>query len=781
MNRRTVVALSLALVSAAGWRLAEACGPFFITAVFSYKRHPDLPRSAFIEGRLGVLQPTFARSYLVIAYRHLNGIGMSSREREQARDYYADRDTGSWDSIGEDWLSRWRKVRSQIQPPPPPTRLITGGQLAYNPETHSFALNCAEDAFRTAIHTLDARRSRFGAASRALRSWLDAQDRVFANCEGGPPAIPPPASADLPPLIRADRDYQVAAAHFYAHDYPPALDLFRRIGQDNASPWSAISRYLVVRTLLRMTDDQTPVSDQVNARLQAEAQSILGDPKLLSIHGMTWNLVARAGIRARDQSYFRELARLLSSRGQDNGLREELWNYTGMYDRVIGEDDPNSFILSAKTFHSDPSRFRDADLSDWIFCFQTRDPSAFAHSLARWKQTRSPAWLLAALSHASAASASENGLIQEAESVPETSPAYLTARFHIFRLYEQLGQTRAARDGVTSILSSTLVKDLPSSVNLFRGLRMLAAPALDDFLQFAVRKPLMITWQENIPEAPNFDAREEPTGPVRFASGFDRDAARVLNRETPFRLLASAALGDSLPAGLRREALTVAFTRGLMLDKDLSEIARKLAATESDLAPLTEGYLRETTAEGRRFAAAFLVLHRPESRPYFASNVSRQTPPGKLDSFRDNWWCPLDIDADLDSRANMGDWDTSGPTVLQRSTRDVTPEFLSGDVAAEAKSEFARLGAMHAATDFLGGVVFRYAESNRDDPRIPEALHYLVRSGHYGCVDVGTWRTTRAAFRMLHLNYPRSVWTRRTPTWFKNDYDIRREIAYQLH
>ena len=73
-------------------------------------------------------------------------------------------------------------------------------------------------------------------------------------------------------------------------------------------------------------------------------------------------------------------------------------------------------------------------------------------------------------------------------------------------------------------------------------------------------------------------------------------------------------------------------------------------------------------------------------------------------------------------------------------------------------------------------MVFRYAESHRGDERVPEALYWLVRAGHYGCVDVNSWKVTRAAFQMLHLRYPASSWTKRTPTWFQREDDIRTEV-----
>ena len=773
------------VVASAGWRVARGCAPDFFRAVFSYVRHPDLPRTEFIDGRLGVLQPTFARSYLVIAYRYLNGIGMNPREREQARDYYKDRVTGWWDHLGNDWPAQWRAARSQIKSPPAPrtTSLITGGQLAYNPENHAFELNCAEDAFRVATHTLDSRRARFGTGSPAFRSWIGAQDTVFRNCEMEKPEIPQEASADLPALIRADRAYQIAAAHFYAGEYQEALDRFRRIGQDGSSPWSAISRYLAVRTLSRMAeDDDKARAKQAGAQLRTEAQAILSDPQLFSIHGMTLNSVERAGIREKDRVYFRDLAGLLSIKGQDDGFREDLWNYTDMYDNVIGDADPNSAYHPAKPAAVDISRFRDADLTDWIFSFQSRDTAVFSHCLSRWRETRSPAWLLAALSHANAAGAKGTGLLEAAAAISERSPAYLTARFYLLRLYEELGDKTAARDGIDALLTGTALKELPSSINLFRGLRMLAAPTFEEFLGFATRQPVMVTLQDNSGEVPGFDEEQFLGGLYLNISRpatsdlLDADATQILNQKTPFHLLREAALKEPLPSVLQREALMTAFARGLMLGEDLSEIAKRLGDAEPELASLTSAYLAETSDDGRRFAAAFLLLHRPEARPYFAVGITRQSKPGKLDPYRDNWWCPMDIEAALDSRANYIMWYDPTPNLLQMSAADVTPEFLAGSASAEAEREMDRLGTLSAAADFLGGIVLPFAKSHPEDTRVPEALYWLVRAGHYGCADVNTWKTTRAAFRALQLRYPETSWAKRTPTWFKNDFDIRREI-----
>ena len=745
MRRTSTIVFGAALFLFTSWWIVRACAPEFEVAVFSYKRHPDLPRAGFVNGNLGVLQPTFARSYLVIAYRYLNGAGLNQREREQARDYYKDRETGTWDHVGTDWPAKWQAARARITSVAAPHQTQVGnGQQAYDPETHSFLLNCAEDAYRVALHTFEDRRNRFGASSRAFIAWLTAQDAVFANCDGSQLTIPPEAAAGLPSLIRADREYQIAAANFYAGKYQTALDRFERIGRDASSPWNMISRYVVARTLFRMTESSAPAG----AGLQRECMRIVADAKLVPIHGMTLNLLHRAGVLEQDSAYFRSLAILLSSRGQDDGLREELWNYTTMYDKFI--EGP------------DPSPFRNADLTSWIYNFQARDAGAEAQSMSRWKQTHSTPWLLAALTHATSRTPERADLLNAAAHIPRDSPGYLTALYHADRLQLAAGNRAGIRDSLESIIGDPALRPLPSSVNLFRGLRMSAAPNLADFLRSALRKPVLITYSSNVGEVPAYFADPKTSQNSAAVARFDRDATRILNIRTPFRLLKETALGDVLPVGLRREAVMTALTRGLLLDQDISGIVEKLGAAAPELKSRVDAYRHEDTDQGRRFAAAFLILGQPEARPFFAPGISRHTRSGKIDSFRDNWWCPLDLTELYDSH---------------EAAVAITPGFLTGE-AEEAEKELRVLKRRGNAADFLGFIVLDYAGNHADDPRIPEALHDIVRSSRYGCNDDNTWKTARRAFQLLHKRYPKSVWAGRTPSWTKET-SIREQMKWE--
>ena len=749
MIRKIPLLFGAILFLAAGW----ACAPSFAVAVFSFTRHPDLPRDEFLDGKLGVLRPTYARSYLVIAYRNLTGIGLSRGEKEQARDYYKDRATGWWDRSDVDWEKRYRAVRDRVPLPAPSNRSVTDGKLAYQEDTNSFALNCTEDAHRTALHTLESRIGQFGIRSAAVLDWTRAQDQVFHNCDLRPAVFPSPAGRDLPPIIRADREYQIAAAHFYAQSYTEARDRFAAISRDASSPWRTISRYLVLRTIARMSD--RPV-------LQDNAAAILADPKLAPIHGMTTALLHRLGIHDGDPVYMHQLAKTLSSRGQDNGLREELWNYTTVYDARIGDSDPIASYLPAVPVKDNAQAFQEDDLTFWIFLFQSRDPASAKLCLSRWHRTRSLPWLIAALSHASYADAARAGLLDAALAVPPESPAYATVAYHYYRLLLQHGDNTSARAGLDELLNGQIPPSQKSAWNLFRGLRLMAAPNIAEFLKLAPIQPIFITDQTNTGEEPaqkgaeSYYLRLQPSL-VRFAS----DATGILNRRTPFKILRDAAITSELPPHLRREFLVAAFARAVVLNKDATDLAKSLPAAAPELQTLAAAYQAEDTQDGRWFAGVFLLLHQPEVRPFLMSGVPRESPAGRIDSYRDNWWCPLATTDD--GNLNVADRWVGRQVEWQKPTQ--SDAFLSKQDVAGAEQEFSQMTRVGSATTFMGSVVLSYANSHRQDPRVPEALHLVVRAVRYGCNDSKSLKTARDAFRFLHLNYPKSIWTKRTPIW----------------
>ena len=177
----------------------------------------------------------------------------------------------------------WRKARSKVPGLPKIPKIEVYRRL---PESYSYYLNCPGAAFRTAAETLEERIRAFGIESREVREWALAQDQVFENCASGP-SIPEPAPPDLPAVIRADRDYQIAAAHFYAGDFDQAKARFQAISADDRSPWRTWAPYLVARALTRqgtLAPGAYTFDDEALAQAEERLTAVVNDSKLSSTH-----------------------------------------------------------------------------------------------------------------------------------------------------------------------------------------------------------------------------------------------------------------------------------------------------------------------------------------------------------------------------------------------------------------------------------------------------------------------------------------------------------------
>ena len=382
-------------------------------------------------------------------------------------------------------------------------------------------------------------------------------------------------------------------------------------------------------------------------RSLALADRILADPSLAPVHAMTEALLSRYEIRTRNPAYFNRAAQRLASSRQDDGLRDDLYAHTTIWDRFVTDEWTARGRLNpgvAASLHA-------PDLTYWILNMQCLESSCGDYSYRRWKRTGTLPWLTAALANANSNTGYARELIEAGASVPETSPAYETVSFHRLRLLIELGGSSQARDTLDRLLADPKLPK--SSANAFRALRMRAAPDVEDFLRFALRPPVMITWTMNEGEVPV--DWPEPKGYSLGDLRFDRDSVKILNERTPLRLLAGAALGDNLPVSVRRDFVLTTFTRAVLLDD--RETAARLAGRLGEVAPeLQEGAkpaCRQGVANDREFTAAFLLLHTPEARPYYASGVGRQAKPGKIENYRDNWWCPVSVKWDLDALANV--------------------------------------------------------------------------------------------------------------------------------
>lgn len=720
-----------------------SCGPFLLTAIFSFSRQPDKPDTSFAQGQLGVLLPSFYRSYLAIAYRHLTGIGVNASERAA---FFPRRRTTvmaepsvwvkSWGvSLPQSALD-WLEARKKVPGAPAPAR-IDVYRRDRDPNNYSEYVNCGDDSFRTAILTLESRRSKYNAAE--IEDWLRGQDQVFANCAGGP-VIPQPAPDNSNALLKADRAYQIAAANFYAGSFDQAESQFRAIAEDQNSPWRSTSAYMLARCNIR----RATVADQPDAMAQAQSQleAVLQDASLKSVQPAAASLLNFVHARLEPESRLHELAQSILAKNASPTLAQDFNDYLFLF------------------YKRDGSLTAPDDLTDWLATYREPMPAS-DYSLKRWRATQSLPWLIAALTQVQAGDASAE-LLQAADQIQPSSPAYATVAFHTIRLLEASNQDAEARRRLDAILASRN-KYPQSAVNMFLAERMRASESWEAFLKYAPRVPVGSGYDYE--SESSSDLTSDPQLKA-FAGGrpvFDADASTILNEQVPLARMKDAITSAALPATLRTSIAVAAWMRAVLIDDD---------ASAAELAPQVKtlnlaAYIGARSKDAKKFEAVYVMLKNPGVRPFIETGFGRLTPDSKLDDLRDNWWCSFSAqgeDYQHDYYRSRSHFSTPLAMLYGNSKPDAA--FLPGADRTQAAQEWSALQKVPAAPTFLSEQAVEYLKAHPDDPRAAETLALAVRSTRYGCGDRNTTQQSKAAFRMLHSRYPNSEWAKKTKYYY---------------
>jgi hypothetical protein len=787
----------------------SACGPFFKEAVFTYTKHPDLPLDRYAAGELGILQPTFARSYLVVAYRYLTGKNLSPAEQSAVLSLWQERLSAysAYDSVTDEDSTpaedAWFKARAKV----PGIRPLRSGKDLRRTDKSGYwnyiqasqydsNLNCLGPAFETATRTLRARIRQFGLTSPAIRDWVGDQDDVFAFCNGKDPTaqqhLPSQADSALPEIIRSDRAYKIASAHFYAGDYDAARELFSQINQDAKSPWRATSALMVARSIIRKATILSPNPESEAAGLRDARlviEGILKDRSLAEMHHPAKMLRDFIDARLNAAGYAHRLAQDLAEPNNAD-LKHDLCDYTILLDKWLEPfDDPpypenggprRRFSKSALTLL--PGVIRGDPLTDWILTLQSSDDSSQVHAIQRWHETGSIAWLVAAVAKMKASDANADELLSAAKHVEPNSPAYLTVLFNVLRMEAISGRSDTARSDVDLLLQNHLEHLPRSALNLFLGLRMSLAQSLDEFLSDAPRVPALIDDGEDeieLPDSRSFIHETKNSDSERVLNPeFDVDGAWVFTRSLPTLVLIRAVESKTLPPPLRSAVANSAWVRAI--ESDDAENALRLAPIVADLDPKLSSEMRRyvvtTDPASRRFSGVLTILRTPGLRPFVGYGVRREAATDRVDSYRDNWWCNLsdshvksweagDFWSDLYSPIQAPD---KLPPVAEiyQGGRFAAPPFLSAEERAAAEKEWGQLLKAGIGTTWLAEQALAWANAHPTDPLTPEALHLAVRAMRYGCDSGDSSKLSHEAFNLLHRRYPNSEWTKKTPYWF---------------
>lgn len=304
----------------------RACGPSYKEPIFVFKESPDLPFEEFTQGKIGIVRPIMGRKTLVIAYRYLNGGAFSADEQDalvQALKGTAPENDGAeafkaWMNVRKQYLKEERNL------PQVYTEKQVGGGYDFFP-------NCTKNAFEVALTTLKDRAATYGAEDPGVKAWLAAQDTVFQNCSGEA-QIPSELGAESPLWLRKDRDYQIAASHFYSLNFDEARTRFEKIAADDDSPWREVADYLVARTLIRqasLAEGETKKRELYERAERHLQKLVMGAGKFV---GASVKLLALVKYHLHPEERVVELSRSLTA-GRNENLRQDLIDYVWLLDR----------------------------------------------------------------------------------------------------------------------------------------------------------------------------------------------------------------------------------------------------------------------------------------------------------------------------------------------------------------------------------------------------------------------------------------------------------------
>jgi hypothetical protein len=665
---------------------------------------PEQLNRAFLQGQLGLLTPSLLKRYELVAWRYLSGQHLDPSEQQAFLPKPANSSPSSW--------QQWQEARNATSGIQPRTNSYFNPSRESRVSPGTWYENCLDNSVTTATQTLRDRRTRY-ADPALLRDWIEAQDRVFSHCERDTDSWPAEPTPSMPVLAREDRRYQIAAAHFYAENLDEAEKRFREIAASPASPWQATAAYMTARTLirqyslLRKAESLQKANDELALAIGEPAFTTIR-PDLIALRQYTQNLL-------HPETVFDDLSRSLALPHPGPGIAKTV--------------DEAAWLMSVSRFHSAYEQST-APAFEWVRTLEADDATL---PLKRWRDTHSGEWLTLAIMKAKPDDESANDLVTAALAVPEASPAYDTVRFHAIRLITQQGDRKRARTLLDKLLAGK-GRTLSSVDNAFRAQRMALATSFEDMLRWAPRRPIGFQDEELFdPDQPD----DVPAFPI-----LDRDSTEILNRFTPLSKLASTARRSSLPLWIRQNLALATWTRAFMLTNE--PVADEMTPILATAHPKWEGDLtafRSATGAERRFVGALLIARHAEFYPDMWSDFRGQS--------AGPWWCSA----------------KGNPNPVQPTPAE---EILSSAEKAAAVRDLNAIATAGSAQTAIAPAIFNWAKIHPDDPRVPEALHRLVRITRYGCrIEPENGTVSKQAFELLHNGYPKSTWTAQTPYWFK--------------
>lgn len=747
MKRTLAVILMAAMITSAG--ASGDYGPSY--TMFRAWTAPDIPLARFQAGDLGVIQPGMRRVYLYTAWRALSlGPGVTAAPGLPGGLARAD---GS--AFGDGWTP------PAADDPVLTVRLAAALHVAADdPHVRTIGA-CAPAATAYAATVFHAAALRPDATPARLDAWLLDQQKVGIACQAAADARyrfgnqPPPVLTGPAPLAATEalywrqlNEYQRAAWAFQAEHYADSTPLFERIGATPGHPMHDLGAYLALRSEVRSAVapgikgiDLARREEQVGT-LERRGVAILADKSLAAMHEPTRALLRSMRARLTPETRLAELDSALADPAADPFALDRLGDW--------------SVLMNDATPQEVQALRASVEFIDWIETVRSCtglgvNPAcepAGAHALARWRETKSRPWLVAALM---LPQAPLPDLMQAGLALPANDPAYVTVRYHLARLYRLDGKPRDA----LAIADGVLQRDLsPGTRNLLRQERFAVSTSVPEAARYLLRSN--VDYAKNMEH--NAQARQAEPDAVRETM-LDDDGLAWLNLGFSVADLVELARQTDLPPALRARIAGAAWIRAALLG-NLDE-GKQAAALLAQLAPTTAPAVARYTHAASAIERRHIVLIEAVRAGLSAQLTMQAEPIAAVapDDATASSWCSFKTgDAASEARVYNA---FSQPGFAWRF-----PPIPDTGHADLRRAELTRLGALQTATGVIGADVLAWAATHPRDPELPWLLHVVVLSTRGGCLDPDTKTLSHTAWTLLHQRYAGSEWAAKTPYFY---------------
>ncbi|WLI89350.1 hypothetical protein Q4S45_22090 [Massilia sp. R2A-15] len=733
------------LIAACAFVAAGAASASGFTPYDRFVNHttPDLAPERFQAGQLGVLQPHYERVYLYAAWRAIS-LGSGGMKAAPNPPGAILRATGAAYSGWDDY-----RQTGEIQLAWKTAAAAALKSAAPRADTPFQFTDCPREAYSFATSTLMQLAQRADATPARLQAWVGAQDAVFSLCGNALPSWQKPRYAALPiPAELAPsegawaqlRGYQVAAAHFYNGDYRESAALFGAIGATPNHPMRQWGAYLALRAQMREAAAQfkfdTPDMTERAEALRVQAQRILDDPSLASLHEATRGAMRAMQARITPRARFEQISASLDNPRNDPYQQDYLGDW-----RVLAGDQLNMFRRDRNT-----ELVQRHDFIDWITTLNGCDffgpgkcAEDRAHALQKWEATGARTWLVAALMTSETLPAP---LELAALRVAPDAPEYPTVRYHLARSYRLSGQAAKARAIDDAMLAASI--ESPSMRNLFLQERFALATSNAEAAQYLLR---------NVVRDQDGDTGETGKAPAMRTPA--SDGRNWINSALAVSDLLELAQDRTLGQPLRNAVAAMAWLRADLLGQhDAALRAAALLEPVAEFADAARSYRSAATPEARRHVVvlAALRLGITSALEDYEQHLTRPFKPlAASDTVASNWCSVRAVE-----RAGGYAADPERPPA---------PPETATDPAQRAR-EFAILDALPTSTGFIGKHVMQRALAHPDDPDLPWLLYVVVQSTKGGCLDADSHALSKQAFTLLHKRFPDNEWTGKTPYFY---------------